>query len=198
MITRVVKNTPSPKISASEAKVMSMTRQGELKVVRKSKGKDDDLSGEDLEGYGGTSSQGSATSPEPTYTLCPKTGELKKPGGGQDEKKEMLSVKKEEEEEKKDEETVTAIQTEDGQIQQILTNEDGSPVLVTGEDGTIYQVAGKNAEGQTLLIAQGADGEQQCVYVAAEEGDEGLLALTEDAVQVRFPLDGESFTAKYI
>uniref|UniRef100_A0A1B0GNR3 Uncharacterized protein n=1 Tax=Phlebotomus papatasi TaxID=29031 RepID=A0A1B0GNR3_PHLPP len=183
MITRVVKNTPSPKVSASEAKVMSMTRQGELKVVRKGKGKDDDLSGEDLEGYGGTSSQGSTTSPEPTYTLCPKTGELKKPGGGQDEKKEMLSVKKEEEEEKKDEETVTAIQTEDGQIQQILTNEDGSPVLVTGEDGTIYQVAGKNAEGQTLLIAQGADGEQQCVYVAAEEGDEGLLALTEDAVQ---------------
>lgn len=68
--------------------------------------------------------------------------------------------------------------TDQDGIQQILaTTDDGQQQLiqfVTGEDGTIYQVAGKNEQGQTVLIAQGADGEQQCVYVAAEEGD-GLM-----------------------
>lgn len=60
---------------------------------------------------------------------------------------------------------------------QPMTNEDGSPLLVTGEDGTIYQIAGKNEEGQTILIAQGSDGEQQCVYIAAQEDDDGVLGL---------------------
>lgn len=63
------------------------------------------------------------------------------------------------------------------QLQQLLTNDDGSPMLVTGEDGTVYQVAGKNEQGQTVLVAHGADGEQQFVYVANEEDDAtGLMA----------------------
>lgn len=50
-------------------------------------------------------------------------------------------------------------------------------MLVTGEDGTVYQVAGKNEQGQTILVAHGADGEQQFVYVANEEDDaNGLMA----------------------
>lgn len=65
--------------------------------------------------------------------------------------------------------------TDQNGIQQILaSNDDGTQQLiqfVTGEDGTIYQVAGKNEQGQTILIAQGADGEQQCVYVAADDQD---------------------------
>lgn len=63
---------------------------------------------------------------------------------------------------------------QDGLQQLLATTDDGQQQLiqfVTGEDGTIYQVAGKNEQGQTVLIAQGADGEQQCVYVAAEDGD---------------------------
>lgn len=63
------------------------------------------------------------------------------------------------------------------QTLQPMTNEDGTPLLVTGEDGTIYQIAGKNEEGQTILIAQGADGEQQCVYVAAQEDAENILSM---------------------
>ncbi|GJQ87785.1 putative chromatin organization modifier domain protein [Trypoxylus dichotomus] len=51
---------------------------------------------------------------------------------------------------------------------------DGSetPLLITGEDGTIYQVAGQNEDGQTILIAQDADGQQQCLLVASESASE--------------------------
>lgn len=67
------------------------------------------------------------------------------------------------------------IVTDQNGLQQLLAaNDDGTQQLiqfVTGEDGTIYQVAGKNEQGQTVLIAQGADGEQQCVYVAADDQD---------------------------
>lgn len=66
--------------------------------------------------------------------------------------------------------------------QQLMTNEDGTPLLVTGEDGTVYQVAGKNAEGQTILVAQGADGEQQFAYVAAADGDENNVLTLDNAV----------------
>lgn len=63
---------------------------------------------------------------------------------------------------------------QEGFHQILAASDDGSQQLiqfVTGEDGTIYQVAGKNEQGQTILIAQGADGEQQCVYVAAEDSE---------------------------
>lgn len=62
---------------------------------------------------------------------------------------------------------------------QPMTNEDGTPILVTGEDGTVYQIAGKNEEGQTILISQGADGEQQCVFVAADDDENGVLGLAQ-------------------
>ncbi|XP_050080111.1 mucin-19 [Anopheles maculipalpis] len=90
----------------------------------------------------------------------------------------------------------------DTQVQQLLTNEDGTPILVAGEDGTVYQVAGKNAEGQTILIAQGSDGEQSCVLVASQEGEEdgaggagGVLTLdaaVSEAVAV--PQEGQEMT----
>ncbi|XP_059216181.1 putative uncharacterized protein DDB_G0271606 isoform X2 [Stomoxys calcitrans] len=63
---------------------------------------------------------------------------------------------------------------------QMLTNEDGTPLLVTGEDGTVYQVAGKNVDGQTILVSQGPDGEQQFAYVAAAEGENENQVLTLD------------------
>ncbi|XP_075164553.1 chromodomain-containing protein chromator [Haematobia irritans] len=63
---------------------------------------------------------------------------------------------------------------------QMFTNEDGTPLLVTGEDGTVYQVAGKNVDGQTILVSQGPDGEQQFAYVAAAEGENENQVLTLD------------------
>ncbi|CAH0554500.1 unnamed protein product [Brassicogethes aeneus] len=46
------------------------------------------------------------------------------------------------------------------------------PIFITGDDGTVYQVAGQNEQGQTILITQGSDGQQQCLLVTndAEAG----------------------------
>ncbi|XP_076265666.1 chromodomain-containing protein chromator isoform X2 [Rhynchophorus ferrugineus] len=46
-----------------------------------------------------------------------------------------------------------------------------NPIYITGDDGTIYQVAGQNEQGQTILITQGPDGQQQCLLVTNEVGD---------------------------
>ncbi|XP_060529547.1 uncharacterized protein LOC132703984 isoform X2 [Cylas formicarius] len=43
-----------------------------------------------------------------------------------------------------------------------------NPIYITGDDGTVYQVAGQNEQGQTILITQGADGQQQCLLVTNE------------------------------
>lgn len=66
------------------------------------------------------------------------------------------------------------------------------PIMIQGADGVLYQVAGKNEEGQTLLVAQGGhaqegEGEEegeaggQCIYVAQQDGDE---VLTIDSAQL--------------
>lgn len=115
-------------------------------------------------------------SPERPLTLCPLTGKVlgraegEKTPPPESETKET-EVKEEASTSKQDlnAQQEADLTTADTTIQQVMTNEDGTPLLVTGEDGTIYQVAGKNAEGQTILIAQGADGEQQCMFLAADE-----------------------------
>lgn len=56
-------------------------------------------------------------------------------------------------------------------------------VTITSEDGVVYQVAGQGEDGQTLLVTQGADGEQQCVYVTTEQqGDDGSVLTLDHAV----------------
>ncbi|XP_022918456.1 uncharacterized protein [Onthophagus taurus] len=59
---------------------------------------------------------------------------------------------------------------------EVATLESETPLLITGEDGTIYQVAGQNEEGQTILIAQDADGQQQCLLVTSESASDLLEA----------------------
>ncbi|XP_016984519.1 uncharacterized protein LOC108048418 [Drosophila rhopaloa] len=104
--------------------------------------------------------------------LCPITGKLI----GQEET--QLQMEQEQQQEQQREQLEAAAQALLGSDQQVLTNEDGSALLVRGEDGTVYQVAGKNAEGQTILVTQGPDGEQQFAYVAAAEGeDQDVLSL---------------------
>lgn len=64
-----------------------------------------------------------------------------------------------------------------------IANSD-TPILLTGEDGTIYQVAGQNEDGQTILISQGPDGQQQCVLVASDgSGEDGQALATEVAAE---------------
>lgn len=110
-------------------------------------------------------------------TLCPITGKVLGQGG--DDELTNLNADDMSEHEQKFKTTLT----DDAGLQQLLAaQEDGQPLLVTGEDGTIYQVAGKNEQGQTILIAQGAEGEQQCVYVAADENEEGGMINLDSAV----------------
>ncbi|XP_017093256.2 uncharacterized protein Chro [Drosophila bipectinata] len=104
--------------------------------------------------------------------LCPITGKLI----GQEET--QLQMEQEQQQEQQREQLEAAAQALLSGDQQVLTNEDGSALLVRGEDGTVYQVAGKNAEGQTILVTQGPDGEQQFAYVASAEGeDQDVLSL---------------------
>lgn len=113
-------------------------------------------------------------SPPNEMTLCPITGKVL--GQGDDE----INLNADE---MAEEQKFKATLTDDAGLQQLLAaQEDGQPLLVTGEDGTIYQVAGKNEQGQTILIAQGGEGEQQCVYVAADENEEGNMINLDSAV----------------
>lgn len=109
-------------------------------------------------------------------TLCPITGKVL--GQADDELTNLNADDMSENEQK-----YKATLTDDAGLQQLLAaQEDGQPLLVTGEDGTIYQVAGKNEQGQTILIAQGAEGEQQCVYVAADDNEDGGMINLDSAV----------------
>lgn len=67
-------------------------------------------------------------------------------------------------------------------------------MIVSEEDGTIYQVAGKNAEGQTILIAQGVDGEQQRDYVATCDDALGLESAHQDSSEGQFMIKEEDCT----
>ncbi|XP_017084266.2 uncharacterized protein LOC108116758 [Drosophila eugracilis] len=125
--------------------------------------------------------------------LCPITGKLI----GQEET--QLQMEQEQQQEQQREQLEAAAQALLGSDQQVLTNEDGSALLVRGEDGTVYQVAGKNAEGQTILVTQGPDGEQQFAYVAAAEGeDQEVLSLDHavaEAVQAGEQVETQGVTA---
>lgn len=96
-------------------------------------------------------------SPPPPLTLCPITGKVLGQAEGEPE-----SAEGEQE-----------ADPDQHQITQLLSNEDGTPIYITGDDGTMYQVAGKNAKGETILVSTSAEGEQTCVLLPA---DQDLLA----------------------
>lgn len=93
-------------------------------------------------------------SPPAELTLCPITGKVL----GQEGNEEPFKT------------TFTAAQAIEGNnLQSIIGDSDAPVTIVTGEDGTVYQVAGKNEQGQTILIPQGSDGTQQCVYMSSDQ-----------------------------
>lgn len=100
-----------------------------------------------------------SSSPPPPLTLCPITGKVL----GQAEGEPSAEEQQEGDGESSDQHQIT----------QLLSNEDGTPIYITGDDGTMYQVAGKNANGETILISTNAEGEQTCVLLPA---DQDLLA----------------------
>lgn len=89
-------------------------------------------------------------SPTAELSLCPITGKVL----GQEDNEEPFK-------------TFTTALTNDGNS--FISDSDAGVTIVTGEDGTVYQVAGKNEQGQTILVPQGSDGTQQCVYMSSDQ-----------------------------
>lgn len=197
-ITRVVKSTSTPKTATPEQKIAALTRQGNLKITRKvvntpinaqpiglQGGEEFSLSESFVSNIdGNVDSQDQQQIPIVATQIL---GQMDTAGqsvaliDASHLEQNVNEIKKEGEDIVMNEDQLHQLQQSGGIVtdqegfQQILAaSEDGSQQLiqfVTGEDGTIYQVAGKNEQGQTILIAQGADGEQQCVYVAAEDSE---------------------------
>ncbi|XP_055598395.1 uncharacterized protein LOC129747974 [Uranotaenia lowii] len=209
-INRNLRSTPPSKNTTPEQKINALRKQG-LNVVKRTVSPAatspavSQKSPEDDEGiadpFPSNIQNPPPESPSRELTLCPVTGKIL--GQAEGEPTPVPSPEMQDDKvQTKQEHTQEMQQEQDTQVQQILTNEDGSPIIVAGEDGTLYQVAGKNAEGQTILIAQGADGEQQCVLVAAQEGEgdesnAGVMTLDaaiSEAVAHVVPQEGQQLT----
>lgn len=213
-IQRVVKNAPNSKAGTPEQKIAALARQGDLKITRKPAGQQHIQSHhqpiQQLQQTANVVMAGEETfSAREDFELSLPGSELVTTADGQ---LTMLPIGKNSPfllpsilwynsanntfyfalsgEQQAD---GSVLMTDQDGLQQILaTTDDGQQQLiqfVTGEDGTIYQVAGKDEQGQTILIAQGADGEQQCVYVAAEDS-EGLMSA-EDVGNGLLTVDGQ-------
>nr|CAH7758281.1 unnamed protein product [Callosobruchus chinensis] len=67
-----------------------------------------------------------------------------------------------------------------GELGTFTLADSDNPIFITGDDGTVYQVAGQNEQGQTILLTQGADGQQQCLLVTNElaEGADNVAVET--------------------
>ncbi|XP_062561201.1 uncharacterized protein LOC134225276 [Armigeres subalbatus] len=225
VVNRNIRSAPVAKPTTSEQKINALRKQG-LNVVKRvvspathvepkpaignhEEEEDDGIP----DPFPTTFSNPAPQSPPRAMTLCPVTGKVL----GQAEGEPAITPEEDKSKVKKlpmhpqqqqlvthqEQHDAQQQQEQDTQVQQILTNEDGSPIIVAGEDGTLYQVAGKNAEGQTILIAQGADGEQQCVLVASQEGEGeegagGVLtldaAVSEAVAQIGVPQEGQQMT----
>lgn len=228
-INRNIRSAPASKTTTPEQKINALRKQG-LNVVKRVVspatqveqkpaigGHEEDEDDGIADPFPSNFANPVPQSPPRAMTLCPVTGKVlgqaegepapvpeddktklkKLPGHQQQQQQHQLLSHQEQHDAQQQQE-------QDTQVQQILTNEDGSPIIVAGEDGTLYQVAGKNAEGQTILIAQGADGEQQCVLVASQEGEGeeggagGVLtldaAVSEAVAQIGVPQEGQQMT----
>lgn len=126
------------------------------RIVRKAHAEDDDDGIQDPFPKDLPPIETDSESPPP-LTLCPITGKVLSQAEGEPE------PSSEDQEADPDQHHIT----------QLLSNEDGTPIYITGDDGTMYQVAGKNAKGETILVSTNAEGEQTCVLLPA---DQDLLA----------------------
>lgn len=209
-INRNIRSAPVSKNTTPEAKINALRKQG-LNVVKRvispattveqkqpTSGHEEDEDEGVPDPFPAQIQTNVPPSPPRALTLCPVTGKVLGQAEG-----EPTPVPSPEIKDDKKQQEVAQEQPQDTQVHQYLTNEDGSPIIVAGEDGTLYQVAGKNAEGQTILIAQGENGEQQCVLVASQEGEGeegagGVLtldaAVSEAVAQIAVPQEGQQLT----
>ncbi|KYB25329.1 titin isoform X2 [Tribolium castaneum] len=82
-----------------------------------------------------------------------------------------------------DEEPVEGQQeaTVEGEVPTMTFAATDRPMYITGDDGTVYQVAGQNEEGQTILVTQDSEGQQQCLLVTGETVQEAAEQQSEEA-----------------
>lgn len=121
-------------------------------------------------------------SPSAELTLCPITGKVLE----QDDKEDPFK-------------TFSTTLANDGNNLQTLIGESDAPVtIVTGEDGTVYEVAGKNEQGQTILIPQAGDGTQQCVYMSGDNSMSDMHAEAAANMLTLAPSASESYDPQMI
>nr|XP_023020562.1 uncharacterized protein LOC111509102 isoform X2 [Leptinotarsa decemlineata] len=106
-------------------------------------------------------------------SLLTSTGENEAPAlsaeDGNQEETALIPISKQEPEEESTVALASEAQndlTTDMSAFTLADNE--NPIFITGDDGTVYQVAGQNEQGQTILLTQGSDGQQQCLLVTNE------------------------------
>uniref|UniRef100_A0A182W278 Chromo domain-containing protein n=1 Tax=Anopheles minimus TaxID=112268 RepID=A0A182W278_9DIPT len=214
----VVRSSVGP--ASSEQKINALRRQGVNVVKRvittsttagRKAGNEEEES--EADSFSSNVALPAPPSPPRAMTLCPVTGKVLAQAEGEptpvpspeaepEDKKPDAKPESDQNSAEGEQMVVASGDQTDTQVQQLLTNEDGSAIIVAGEDGTLYQVAGKNAEGQTILITHNSDGEQSCVLVASQEGEEegaggaaGVLTLdaaVSEAVAV--PQEGQEMT----
>ncbi|XP_023946235.1 uncharacterized protein LOC112051694 isoform X2 [Bicyclus anynana] len=100
----------------------------------------------------------------------------------------------------------SGVDVDDGEEVGLQLHAAHPPIMIRGEDGVLYQVAGENEDGQTLLVAaegvEGADGDGDGVmYVTREDGQTLLVATqgVEGAVQgVEGAVEGEAEGVTYV
>ncbi|XP_039752838.1 uncharacterized protein LOC120628522 isoform X3 [Pararge aegeria] len=104
----------------------------------------------------------------------------------------------------------SGVDVDDGEEVGLQLHSAHPPIMIRGEDGVLYQVAGENEDGQTLLVAaegvegavEGADGESDGVmYVTREDGQTLLVATqgVDGSVQgVEGGVDGDGEGVTYV
>ncbi|XP_050094532.1 uncharacterized protein LOC126577150 [Anopheles aquasalis] len=166
VVKRPLAGTPGASSAVSSAKKLSTKS-----ATSKNEDEDDEMG----DGFPGNLPL-PPPSPPRALTLCPVTGKVLSQAEGEPtpvpspDEAEAADEKKEEESKLgEQQQQLTEQQLE---VDQMLTSEDGSAFLVASEDGTLYRVAGKNADGQTILIPHGANDGQNCLLMASQEGEE--------------------------
>ncbi|ETN62396.1 chriz [Anopheles darlingi] len=166
----VVKRVGTPGAAASPA-VSSAKKVPTKSATMKNEDEDEEMG----DGFPGNLPLPAPPSPPRALTLCPVTGKVLSQAEGEPtpvpspDEAEAADEKKEDESKVGEQQQLTEQQLE---VDQMLANEDGSAFLVASEDGTLYRVAGKNADGQTILIPHGGNDGQSCLLMAAQEGED--------------------------
>ncbi|KAK9877063.1 hypothetical protein WA026_016089 [Henosepilachna vigintioctopunctata] len=83
------------------------------------------------------------------------------------------------------------VSSSEADLSSFTMNDEEAPIFITGDDGTVYQVAGQNEQGQTILFTQGPDGQQQCLLVTSDNAAQEEAPQEESTAQLAPAVVGE-------